>query len=278
MYMPALPASTEEATWKEATGKVPLTPYCTATKLTGARQSGCVGVAVGVGLEDSVVDDVAVPVRDRELLDVPVLEVVGMTLEVRVAELLGVDVPVDVGVLLDERVAEPLEVPVLVGEGVLLDERVAELLDVPLRVAELLGVDVPVGVGVVFDERETELLGVSVRVAELLEVPVMLVVTEALRVPDGDPVAERVEAGVCEPLQVGVRDGTALPVRDDEPVADEFAVSVALEELERVAVLVPVRLGVALSMELAEGVIVGGAVLVAELDCAAELVDEEEPV
>ena len=103
--MPALPASAEEAA-----RKVPLTPDCTATTLTGARQSGCVGVVVAVGLEDSVVDDVAVPVRDCELLEVPV----------RVAELLDVDVPVEVGVVLDERVAE--------------------LLGVPVRVAELLGV------------------------------------------------------------------------------------------------------------------------------------------
>ena len=103
---------------------MPLTPDCTATTFTGARQSGCVGVAVGVGLEDSVVDDVAVPVRDCELLGGPVLEAV----------------------------------------GVVLNDRVAELLDVPLRVAELLGVDVPVGVGVVLNERVAELLGVSVRV------------------------------------------------------------------------------------------------------------------
>ena len=125
--MPALPASAEEAT-----GKVPLTPDCTATTLTGARQRGCVGVAVGVGLEDSVVDDVAVPVRDCELLDVPV----------RVAELLGVDVPVEVGVELDEREAE------------------------------LLGVDVPVEVGVVLDEREAELLGVDVPDGDGVAVPV----------------------------------------------------------------------------------------------------------
>ena len=65
--MPALPATAEEAI-----GKVPLTPDCTATTLTGARQSGWVEVAVGVGLEDSVVDDVAVLVRVAELLGVPV--------------------------------------------------------------------------------------------------------------------------------------------------------------------------------------------------------------
>ena len=47
--MPALPEV--EA---EVTGKTPLTPDCTATRLTGARQSGWEGVAVGVGLEDSV--------------------------------------------------------------------------------------------------------------------------------------------------------------------------------------------------------------------------------
>ena len=51
---------------------MPLTPDCTATTLTGARQSGWVEVAVGVGLEDSVVEGVAVPVRDCELPGVPV--------------------------------------------------------------------------------------------------------------------------------------------------------------------------------------------------------------
>ena len=136
------------------------------------------------------------------------------------AELLGVPL----------RVAEPLGVDVPVEVGVVLDDREAELLGVPLRVAELLGVDVPVEVGVELDEREAELLGVSVRVAELLEVPVMLGVTEAPRVPDNDPVAERVEAGVCVALDVTVRDGVALPVRDDELVTDKLAVSVTLDE------------------------------------------------
>ena len=63
--MPALPAAAEDAT-----GKTPLTPDCTATRLTGARQSGWEGVAVGVALEESVavgvglVESVAVGVRD----------------------------------------------------------------------------------------------------------------------------------------------------------------------------------------------------------------------
>ena len=46
MYMPALPASEEEAI-----GKVPRAPDCTETRFTGARHSGCEGVAVGVELE-----------------------------------------------------------------------------------------------------------------------------------------------------------------------------------------------------------------------------------
>ena len=63
---------------------------------------------MGVGLEESITDDVAVPVRDCELLGVPVMEVVGVELEVRVAELLGVPVPVAVAVELEERVCEAL--------------------------------------------------------------------------------------------------------------------------------------------------------------------------
>jgi hypothetical protein len=55
--MPALPVSEEEAT-----GKVPLMPDCTATKLTGARHSGCVGVGVGVELKEGVAELLGVPV------------------------------------------------------------------------------------------------------------------------------------------------------------------------------------------------------------------------
>ena len=65
--MPALPASREETT-----GKVPFAPVCTATRLTGARQSGCEGVAVGVGLVDSDVEGVAVEVCDGDGVAVPV--------------------------------------------------------------------------------------------------------------------------------------------------------------------------------------------------------------
>ena len=57
--MPALPAVAEEAT-----GKTPLTPDCTATRLMGVRQSGCEGVAVGVAQEVSVAMGVGVLVRD----------------------------------------------------------------------------------------------------------------------------------------------------------------------------------------------------------------------
>ena len=122
-----MPASVEEVI-----GKVPLTPDCTRTRLIGARQSGCEGVTVGVGLEDSVVDVVGVPLR--------------------VCELLGVSVRVAVGVRLEESVVDSVAVPV----------RDSELLGVPLRVSELLGVDV----------REDELLGVPVEleVAEELRV------------------------------------------------------------------------------------------------------------
>ena len=46
VYMPALPATADEAM-----GKVPLAPDCTATRVTGARQGGWeeVDVADGVG-------------------------------------------------------------------------------------------------------------------------------------------------------------------------------------------------------------------------------------
>ena len=57
---------------------MPLTPDCTATRFTGARQSGCEGVAVGVGLEESVAvgvgleESVAVGVRLEESVAVGV--------------------------------------------------------------------------------------------------------------------------------------------------------------------------------------------------------------
>ena len=103
-------------------GKVPFEPDCTATRLTGARQRGAEEVAVEV--EDMVGGDdgVDVPVRDCELLGVPVVELVGVELEVLVAELLGVSVMEAVAVELDERVCEALAV----------SDRVAELLGVPL--------------------------------------------------------------------------------------------------------------------------------------------------
>ena len=94
--MPALPASEEEAT-----GKVPLTPDCTATRLTGARQSGCEGVTVGVGLEDRV----------AELLGVPVPVLVGALLEDFVAKLLGVQE----GAALKEGVLEGVTLDVMLG-------------------------------------------------------------------------------------------------------------------------------------------------------------------
>ena len=63
---------------------------------------------MGVGQEDSVTDDVPVPVRDCELLVAPVMEEVGVELKVRVVELLGVPVPEAVAVELEERVCEAL--------------------------------------------------------------------------------------------------------------------------------------------------------------------------
>ena len=66
--------------------------------------------------------------------------------------------------------------------------------------------------GVAVVVRDCELLGVLVRVTELLEVPVTLGVAEELRVSDGDPDVERVEAGVCVLLEVAVCVETALPV------------------------------------------------------------------
>ena len=141
MYMPALPEVEEEVT-----GKMPLAPDCTATRLTGARQSGCEGVAVGVGLAVS--------------------EDVGVGLEVSDAVGVGLAVSVAVGVGLDVCDEDGVAVPV----------RDCELLGVLLRVAELLGV--------------------SVRVAELLDVLVALTVAEGLRVPEGEPVDERVGVAV----------------------------------------------------------------------------------
>ena len=134
-------------------------------------------MAVGVGLEDSVVDEVAVPVRD------------------------------------------------------------CELLDVSLRVAELLGVDVPVEVGVMLDEREAELLGVTVRVAELLEVPLMLGVTEALHVADGEVVAEKLGVALRELDSVAVWDGETLGAALPEAVvvAERVTGGVALGVASRKA-------------------------------------------
>ena len=107
VYMPALPASAEEAI-----GKVPLTPDCTrTTRLVGARQSGWVEVTVGVGVEVIVEDGVAVPMRDCELLGV----------SERVAELL--EVPVTLGVAEELRVsdADPVEERVVAGVCVALE-------------------------------------------------------------------------------------------------------------------------------------------------------------
>ena len=81
-----------------------------------------------------------------------------------------------------------------------------------MRVAELLGVEVSVEDGVLLDVRVAELLDVPDRVAELLEVPVVLGVAEGLLVPEDEPVAERVEAGVCVALDVAVCVEVELPV------------------------------------------------------------------
>ena len=71
-------------------------------------------------------------------------------------------------------------------EGVAVPVRDCELLGVPERVAELLGVDVARAVPALVGDR----------VPELLEVPVALTVAEGLRVPDGEPVDERVGVAV----------------------------------------------------------------------------------
>ena len=88
---------------------------------------------------------------------------------------------------------------------------VAETDPVELMVALMVEVDVIVLV--MLEVTDIVLLGVPVCVVELLEVPVALDMTEVLRVPDGEPVAERVEVGDCVELQVEV--GDIVPVIED---------------------------------------------------------------
>ena len=78
-------------TAEEATGKVPLTPDCTEMRLTGVRQSGCVGVAVPVRvielaeLADVLTVDCGLSVLDSETvfegvgeIDAEMLRIVAM--------------------------------------------------------------------------------------------------------------------------------------------------------------------------------------------------------
>ena len=219
-----MPAACRPSVSAGSGAEKPDTPTSVVMAPTGAphmgvsvEEAGCDGVEVCEEV------DVGVPVPDCDDDGVPVIE--EMLVEETVCE--------GEGVLVDEPVAlegVPVSVPVVEALPVV-------LLDA-LGFALLEGEPVPVLV------RVAELLGVFVRVAEPLEVTVMLGVTEALCVPDGEPDALRVEAGVCVALGVTVRDGVALPVRDDESVADELAVRVVLGKLERLAVLVCVDDGV----------------------------------
>lgn len=81
-----------------------------------------------------------------------------------------------------------------VAVGVELDDSVDDDVAVLVRDCELLGVPL----------RVAELLGVPERVSELLEVPVVLGVADGLRVPDDEPVMERVEEDVCDAVGVAV--------------------------------------------------------------------------
>lgn len=152
----------------------PLTPCCTATRLTGARHTGCVAVPVRLGVEVSDDDDVTDAAAVAEALGVGVFDDEDVPELVRVKEALAVS----------ERVAELLAVP----------ERVAELLGVPVREAETLDVSV----------REAEMLGVPVREEEMLGVPVWDRVAELVCVELSEPVCE--ELGVLEPVSVCVGD------------------------------------------------------------------------
>ena len=257
--MPALPASTEEAT-----GKTPLTPACARTRLTGGRQSGCEEVEEGeevtieVGLEDSEADGIGVGVLER------------------VCEPLGVGVPVEDNVMLDDPVSELLSVgvPVRVGSG--LDERDEELLGVSV------GVDVSVAPGVAGGLRELDSEPVRERVDDGVCVTVELdvCVDEGLPVREEelvtDELAVRVLLGEYDRVAVGVPKAVEAAVPEELEASVPDCVEVAV--LERVGEVLSVEAeeGIELTESVLEGVLVtvGEAALV----CEEETVCEEEPV
>ena len=114
----------------EAAGEVPRKPLRRMVERTGARQRGCVEVAVGVGEELFVEDGVGVEVSVVDEVEVEVREEEGVAVLVRDSELLGVPVRddelLDVSVRDDELLDVPVELAVIEGLCVTDDELVEE--------------------------------------------------------------------------------------------------------------------------------------------------------
>jgi hypothetical protein len=159
---------------------------------TGRLDGTGVGVPLGVGVPDGVIDGVG----DADTVVVGVPDGVGVGVGELVGVSEGVGVLLGVGVLVCDGVDVPDGVGVGVGELVGVSEGVGVLLGVGVLVCD--GVDVPDGVGVGVGE----LVGVSEGVGVLLGVGVL--VCDGVDVPDGVGVGVGVLVGVCVGELVGV--------------------------------------------------------------------------